>query len=47
MTNVFEKYRDNVFYWTDSSWESWADKFMPKNVKHIDKDEFMDKVGIF
>jgi|TARA_B110000285_G_scaffold90761_1_gene104078 hypothetical protein len=47
MTNVFEQYRDSVFYWTDSSWESWADKFMPKNVKHIDKDEFMNKVGIF
>ena len=47
MNSVFKKYRDVTFYWVDSRWKDYSDKFFAPNIKHIDKNTFLDKVGSF
>ena len=36
-----------TFYWVDSRWKNYSDKFFAPNIKHIDKNTFLDKVGAF
>ena len=47
MNSVFKKYRDVTFYWVDSRWKNYSDKFFAPNIKHIDKNAFLDRVGAF
>lgn len=40
---VFKNYMDKTFYWLDNSfWSAYTDKFMTSNLKHIDRNEFLD-----
>ena len=45
---VFMNNMDKNFYWVDNSfWSVYTDKFMTSNLEHIDKNEFLDRVGAF
>jgi len=47
MNSVFEKHRRVTFYWVDNIWKAYSDKFLTPNIKHIDKNAFLDRVGTF